>query len=109
MGFRQRERRRKRKMAAAAVRDQRTARETGSSAGDWFLTIVQRKTCCARVSCRRILKVSEEMVFRKSPETHLCVDCATAEGVSYRASLRWERSHSKPKVRRGRAWMREAS
>ncbi len=87
MGFKQRER--KRKAKAARQGSQRKARESGSSAGKWWLTLVVEDCGCAR--CGRVLRTGGEMVYRHTPREARCVTCAQRDdGCSWRPSLRWE-------------------
>jgi hypothetical protein len=102
MAFKHREA--KRKKRAATRRDQREARASGSSAAKWWLTIVQKDLCCANVRCRRVLRVGDEMVFRKCPQEALCVACADRAGIYYRPSVPWEEAR-----RRRRKQRRETS
>ena len=106
MSWRARERRRKKRLALR--RDKSTARKSGSSKRAWYLTLASSKTCCARISCRRILGVGSEIVYRHEPMEILCVPCADREQVPYRPSVRWERSR-KVHVRHGPSWMRDDS
>jgi hypothetical protein len=70
-------------------------------AGRWYLTIVKRTTCCARHG--GILRPGMDMVYRHTPREALCISCADSDPlVSYRPSLRWERS-KRVKTREGAA------
>jgi len=82
----------KRKKRAAVLRDQRQARASGSSSPKWWLTLVSQNTCCANVSCRRPLRIGNEMVYRAKPRTALCVACAQESRLFYRPSRVWENS-----------------
>ena len=56
--------------------------------GRHYLTIVTRKTCCAR--CAGLLKLGAEMVYRHTPREALCTLCATADpSIHARPSTRW--------------------
>lgn len=58
-------------------------------AGRRYLTIVKRKTCCAR--CAGILKIGAEMVYRHTPREALCKLCAESDtAIRVRPSTRWE-------------------
>jgi len=58
-------------------------------AGRWYLTIVKRKTCCAR--CAGILKIGDEMVYRHTPREARCKPCAELDpNVKARPSMQWE-------------------
>ena len=110
MSFKTRER--KRKQRAAVKRDQARARESGSAAQRWYLTIVTKPCSCNNVECGRHMRPGSkndprELVYRREPRAILCVDCAQKIGIRYRPSLRWEQSR-RAKVKRGPAWMREA-
>jgi len=60
-------------------------------AGRWFLTIVTRKTCCAK--CAGILNIGGEMVYRHTPREARCKLCAELDpDVKPRPSTSWERS-----------------
>lgn len=89
MGFKQRERKRRRKAAMTAAQER--ARTSGPSAG-WWLTVVQSTTCCAR--CGGVLRTGAAMVYRASPREASCMSCAESRGLSWRPSVRWERSRS---------------
>jgi hypothetical protein len=85
--------------AGAKSREQRRSRSSGSSAGKWWLTIADRKGCCANVGCGVILKEGAEVVYRHSPMTTLCLRCAERDPeCRYRPSLRWERARRVPKA-----------
>ena len=93
MSFKQRERKRRKKAALSSSR----LGSRQSSSPKWWLTIVTRKTCCAR--CSGVLREGSEMVYRHAPREALCVLCAEGDPeVRYRPSMRWERAH--PKGRR---------
>ena len=95
MGFKQRER--KRKAKAARQSSQLAARESGSSAGKWWLTLVVEDCGCAR--CGRVLRVGGEMVYRHAPREARCVLCAQQDdGRSWRPSLRWEQQRRTRRV-----------
>jgi hypothetical protein len=104
MGWKHREA--KRKKRAAVARCRKESRESGSSSGKWWLTIVTRKTCCANPACGGTLRVGAEMVFRKVPQEALCVACADRARTPYRPSAEWEK-HRRARAKRGGAWMRE--
>lgn len=87
MGYAARERKRKKK--AASTRAQQLARETGSARDRWWLTFVTSTTACA--VCGTILRQGREFVYRPVPRESRCVECAHG-AVTYRPSLRWERS-----------------
>ena len=60
-------------------------------AGRWFLTVVKRKTCCAK--CAGILNIGSEMVYRHTPREARCKLCAEMDpDVKPRPSTSWERS-----------------
>ena len=60
-------------------------------AGRWYLTVVKRKTCCAK--CAGILSVGGEMVYRHTPREALCKSCAELDpNVRPRPSATWERA-----------------
>lgn len=88
MGFKQRERKRKAKAARQGA--QHKARESGSSAGKWWLTMVNEKAACN--VCAGILRVGRECVYRHTPREILCVRCAEGQQLHYRPSLAWEKS-----------------
>jgi len=89
MGFKQRER--KRKAKAAQQGSQLAARESGSSAGKWWLTLVVEDCCCAQ--CGRVLRVGREMVYRHTPREARCTRCAERDPeCRWRPSLSWERA-----------------
>lgn len=89
MGFKQRERQRKAKAAKQGC--QHKARESGSSADKWWLTLVVEDCCCAQ--CGRVLRVGREMVYRHTPREARCMGCAQRDdGCSWRPSLSWERA-----------------
>jgi len=92
MSFKTREKRRKKRAAVTAA--QREARKSGSSSTRWYLTGVTRKTCCAHPSCHRILKIGDEMVYRKVPQASWCLPCAIDARVQYKPSVRWERARA---------------
>lgn len=84
MAYKQREKKRRKKAAMATAR--RESRRSGSSRAKWWLTLATKKGACNQ--CRRVLKVGEEIVYRKEPCEVLCGLCG--EGKSYRCSTRWE-------------------
>lgn len=87
MGFKQRERKRKRKAATKTA--QARSRETGSSAGRWWLTLVKQDCACAR--CGGVLREGGEMVYRHTPREARCVACAHRDAeCRWRPSLTWE-------------------
>jgi hypothetical protein len=89
MGFRQREKRRK--AAAAKDRAQTLARNGGSAAPKWWLTIVKLDTCCA--DCAAMLRAGREMVYRHEPREALCHRCllGNASNESARSARRSRR------------------
>ncbi len=95
MGFKQRERKRKAKSAAKSA--QSRSRETGSSAGKWWLTLVVEDCGCAQ--CGRVLRVGREMVYRHTPREARCVTCAQRDDeCKWRPSLAWEKQRRTRKV-----------
>lgn len=67
-------------------------------AGRWYLTIVTRKTCCAR--CGGILEIGREMVYRHTPREALCRLCVEMDPViKPRPSTSWEKHRAS--ARRG--------
>jgi hypothetical protein len=70
-------------------------------AGRWYLTIVKRKTCCAK--CAGILEIGREMVYRHTPREARCKLCAELDpAVTVRPSEAWERANRRrrpPKVK----------
>jgi hypothetical protein len=113
VSYKTRESKRRRKTAqqrsgssrSCAERNSRAPRE---SSDRYWLTIVDRTTCCARPACHGILRKGREMVFRKTPQESLCVACADRAGIRYRPSRAWEDS-KRVKARKSSAWMREPS
>jgi hypothetical protein len=91
MSFKQRQRRRKKSEAIAAA--QKAARRSGSAARRYWLTLLQRKGCCAR--CGNVLREGAEAVYRHEPREALCLRCADRERIPYRPSVRWERDRRK--------------
>jgi len=78
-----RTRQRKRAIRAAKAKNRKVI------AGRWYLTIVKRKTCCAR--CAGILKIGDVMVYRHTPREARCKQCAESDpDVKARPSTRWE-------------------
>ena len=78
--------RQKKRAIAAAKRDNHEKIATR-----WYLTIVKRKTCCAK--CGGILKVGADMVYRRTPRESRCRLCAESDpSLSFRPSERWEKS-----------------
>ena len=87
MGYRSREKKRAAKNRAISYA-KRAHSET--IAGRWFLTIVTRKTCCAK--CAGILNIGSEMVYRHTPREARCKLCAEMDpDVKPRPSTSWER------------------
>lgn len=98
MSYQARERkRRKKEKESVAIESMRSARSasrssvsaTTASKGKFWLTIVKKRTCCAR--CGLVLKVGAEMVFRYAPRESLCQPCAIDAKVRFRPSTRWVR------------------
>jgi hypothetical protein len=89
VGFKQRERKRRRKAATSSA--QAKARESGSSAGKWWLTPLRSTACCAR--CATVIREGHDAVYRYKPREVRCLPCAERDPDSkgYRPSLAWER------------------
>jgi hypothetical protein len=60
-------------------------------AGRWYVTVVKRKTCCAK--CAKILNLGDEMVYRHTPREARCKPCAELDpNIKPRPSQSWERT-----------------
>ena len=90
MSHQTKERERREKVAERQVKRAHRSEETRSR---HFLTIAKRTTKCER--CPRRLLTGDEFIYRHDPRQVLCVDCATALGVKWWTSRRWEQARGK--------------
>lgn len=84
---------------SAINRDQSKAHQTGSASENWYLTLAKTPCSCNEPGCGRHFRASrprhvQEIVYRKSPMTIYCLDCAIKKGLPYRPSRSWEESRS---------------
>lgn len=86
MSFKQREQKRMKRIASE--RASREARNAGTSAVRWYLTLATYPIGCAR--CPTVLRVGHQMVYRARPREAICLLCAESLGIKPRPSLRWE-------------------
>jgi hypothetical protein len=98
MGAKSQERKRRKRIAIE--NSKRKALRDGTSAEDWYLTIAVRKTCCAKPRCRRIIRVGDQFIYRRTPRESLCPLCAEAAGIVPRISRAWEIARRRGRIPR---------
>ena len=70
---------------------------SGETQANHYLTLAIRKAKCER--CPRRLLRDDEFIYRHEPRQVLCVGCATALGIKWRTSWRWEQAQGKRRPR----------